>query len=158
MKGLYLALSVEDFSLLIQYVFYVTIILICFVLIGMFKKKDKNRLTLKEVRSLCCKAKAFAEKIRVKKIGTHVIASPQLSKLASMVTEPTWLALRIVEEKRDIDFNGIVFGLDVLASQISEKSLDSFMPADEFEDFMREITNKLDVVIGSLDEIARKRF
>lgn len=152
-----LALSVDDFTLLISYAFYALIIFVALALIGVFKKKEKRLLSPKTVKARCEAAATFAEELIAHKKGHLMMATTKLAKLSSMISEAEWLALRLVEDKKDIDFDGIAKTLDTLATDVNNKSTESFISTRELNECLEETHKKLKSVIGSLDALISHR-
>ena len=86
-----------------------------------------------------------------------MMATTKLAKLSSMISEAEWLALRLVEDKKDIDFDGIAKTLDTLATDVNNKSTESFISTRELNECLEETHKKLKSVIGSLDALISHR-
>ena len=152
-----LATSVDDFTLLISYAFYALIIFVSLILIGVFKKKEKRLLSPKTVKARCEAAETFAEELIAHKKGHLMMATTKLAKLSSMISEAEWVALRLVEDKKDIAFDGVAKTLDSLATDVNNKSTESFISSKELNECLEETREKLKGVVESLDALISHR-
>ncbi len=152
-----LALSVDDFAILISYAFYAIVIFVGLALIGIYKKKDKRLLTPETVKNRCQRAEKFATELLEHKAGLLMLPTAKLAKLSSMIAEAEWLALRLVEDKRDIAFDGISKTLDALANDVSNKSGESIISVKELNDCLTKTRKKLNEIILKLETLISHR-
>ena len=81
----------------------------------------------------------------------------KVAKLRSLAEEAMWNALRLVDERKDMVFEGVANGLDAIANLLSELSDDAFADAEETERYVREALEKTQKIIGQVDDIIAAR-
>ena len=81
----------------------------------------------------------------------------KVAKLRSLAEEAMWNALRLVDERKDMVFEGVASGLDAIANLLSELSDDAFADAEETERYVRVALEKTQKIIGQVDDIIAAR-
>lgn len=143
-----LLISVE---LILEYAVYLFVIVVSLVVLGILKRRNRRALNGQSVKTACEKAKRYAEKLlSAKKV--RVLASARLAKLSSYVAEAEWLATQIVEETKNIAFEGISSTLDGLANALSLRSEDTFLEEHELASCVRDALKTLDELIAKLEK------
>ena len=146
-----------DLTVLIAYAFYAIVIFVGLALIGVFKKREKRLLTAETVKKRCGAAAKFATQLIEHKAGVLMLPTARLARLSSMISDAEWLALRLVEEKKDIVFDGIAKDLDSLATEVSNKSAEPFISAKELTDCLEKARKKLNATVNKLETLIAHR-
>ncbi len=149
-----LAISADALGLLLRYAFWLTVIFLGLLLIGIVKRKDKKNLTVEALKNAVERSKNFAER-QLNKKG-KLAYSARLMKLSSAVSSAEWLALRIVEEKKEIAFEGISKELDRLATDISARASDSFIHKTEFEACLQNSLQRIGQALETINALLVK--
>ena len=145
------------FRLAIQYGWY--ILLIVAGLLLLVKRKSRKNLTPSAVRQSCLTLKKKLEVVLDErdKSRNGLFNQAKVAKLRSLAEEAMWNALRLVDERKDMVFEGVASGLDAIANLLSELSDDAFADAEETERYVREALEKTQKIIGQVDDIIAAR-
>ena len=128
-----LLMSSEGIRLCLEYGLCLLIIVAALIAIGFLKRKTKKEMRAETVKKSCLKAIRYAETM----LGdgghksTHMLlGSTKLAHLSAHIADAAWYAFQIVHAKKDIVFEGIANGLDVLSSDLATESENGYVPAN----------------------------
>ena len=153
-NGLLLGLSAKGAKLLLAYGTCAVIILVALIVMGFMKRNTKRQMRPESVKKACLKAKQYAEKALVQNSGAQkFLGATKLHKLSVLVAEAAWLSYQILENKKDILFDGIASNLDDLATVLSKESEQGYLPEEEYEKSIKDVITSLDDTIKHLDKI-----
>ena len=146
------------FRLAIQYGWYILLI-VAGLLLAFVKRKSRKNLTPSAVRQSCLPLKKKLEVVLDErdKSRNGLFNQAKVAKLRSLAEEAMWNALRLVDERKDMVFEGVASGLDAIANLLSELSDDAFADAEETERYVREALEKTQKIIGQVDDIIAAR-
>ncbi len=142
---------------LIKYGICFAVIVVGLIFIALLRRKDRKILTEKALYNGCLKARELAEKLLDKKTEKLLTPSGRLMKLSSAVSDVEWIAVRLVEEKKDISIEGIANELDGIANEVSFTAKDSFVRADEYEKCVRAALTRLNATLEKIEELRKRR-
>ena len=149
-------ITIQHLGLLLEYFVCFVIIVISLLALGFLRRRTKKEMCAETVRKSCEKAKAYAEAIfdDVKHKGTYILlGSTKLGHLSGLISDACWYAYQIVHSQRDIIFEGSATSLDTLASEISIESDDGYIPAGEYQAYLKKTIVELESIIQKLDAI-----
>ncbi len=153
-SGLLLSLSATTAKLLLAYGTCVVIILAALIFMGFMKRHTKRQMRPVSVKKACVKAKKYAEESLEQHSGAKkLLGATKLHRLSVLVAEAAWLSYQIVENKRDILFDGIAGGLDGLATSLEKESAQGYLPEEEYESTIKGAIALLDGTIEKLDKM-----
>ncbi len=154
MNVLLLGLSADAAKLVLAYGVCTAIILAALIVMGLMKRQTKRQMRPVSVKKACIRAKKFAEESLEQNENTKkFLAAPRLHRLSVLVSDAAWLAFQIVENKRDILFDGIANGLDGLATSLATESEQGYLPEEEYEQGVKAAIASLDSTIAKLDKM-----
>ena len=154
MNGLILAISGESAKLLLAYGACAAIILVALIAMGFLKRNTKRQMRPVSVKKACLRAKKYAEEAIAQTSGAKkLLGATKLHKLSILVSEAAWLSYQIVENKRDILFDGIAGGLDGLATSLAKDSEQGYLPEEEYEASLKSAIDSLSGTIEKLDKM-----
>ena len=147
------------FRLAIQYGWYILLIVAGLLLLAFVKRKSRKNLTPSAARQSCLTLKKKLEDVLDErdKSRNGLFNQAKVAKLRSLAEEAMWNALRLVDERKDMVFEGVASGLDAIANLLSELSDDAFADAEETERYVREALEKTQKIIGQVDDIIAAR-
>ena len=147
------------FRLAIQYGWYILLIVAGLLLLAFVKRKSRKNLTPSAGRESCLTLKKKLEVVLDErdKSRNGLFNQAKVAKLRSLAEEAMWNALRLVDERKDMVFEGVASGLDAIANLLSELSDDAFADAEETERYVREALEKTQKIIGQVDDIIAAR-
>ncbi len=147
----------EVIRICLEYALCFVIVVASIFCIALFKRRTKREMRAERVKESCIKAKKLAEEMVSdgKNKGTYMLlASTKLSHLSSLVADAAWYAYQIVNGKRNILYEGIATGLDVLATEISTASEDGYIPVKDYRACVEKAVNVLDATIAKIDSMS----
>lgn len=149
----------NGFRLAIQYGWYILLIVAGLLLLAFVKRKSKKNLTPSAVKQSCLLLKKKLEAVLCEKDKNRngLFNQAKVAKLRSLAEEAMWNALRLVDERKDMAFEGVASGLDGIANLLSELSDDAFADAEETERYVREALERTQKIIGQIDDIVSAR-
>ena len=154
MRSLVLALSGENARLLLAYGACVAIIFAALIVMAFMKRNTKRQMRPVSVKKACAKAKKYAEEsLSQNKSTKKLLGATKLLRLSVLVSDAAWLAYQIVENKRDILFDGIAGGLDGLATSLAKESEQGYLPEEEYEANLKSAIDSLNGTIEKLDKM-----
>ena len=139
----------NGFRLAIQYGWYILLIVAGLLLLAFVKRKSKKNLTPSAVKQSCLLLKKKLEAVLCEKDKNRNGLFNQAKVM--------WNALRLVDERKDMAFEGVASGLDGIANLLSELSDDAFADAEETERYVREALERSQKIIGQIDNIISAR-
>ena len=154
-----LLMSSEGIRLCLEYGLCLLIIVAALIAIGFLKRKTKKEMRAETVKKSCLKAIRYAEAMLGdgEHKSTHMLlGSTKLAHLSAHIADAAWYAFQIVHAKKDIVFEGIANGLDVLSSDIATESENGYVPANEYEAYVKKAIAELQAVVAKLDTIIVK--
>lgn len=154
MCDLLLALSGENARLLLAYGACAAIIFAALIAMAFMKRQTKRQMRPVTVKKACVKAKKYAEEsLSQNKNATKLLGATKLLRLSVLVSDGAWLAYQIVENKRDILFDGIAGSLDGLATSLARDSEQGYLPDEEYEASVKAAIESLNATIAKLDKM-----
>lgn len=154
MNGTLLAISTQTAKLILAYGICAAIILGALIVMGFMKRNTKRQMRPITVKKACEKAKKYAQAALVQgNAAQKLLGATKLHHLSALVSNAAWLAYQIVENKRDILFDGIAGSLDSLATSISKDSEQGYLPDEEYEESLKVAIETLDATIAKLDKM-----
>lgn len=146
-------------SLFVRYAWYLTIILIGLFLLALMKRKSRKELTPETVRQNCIALKKRLESAisEETKSGKGKLGQAKMIKLRSTAEEAMWSALRLVNEGKELVFDGVAEKLDGVADILSDAAENMFAEGAETEKAIREALDSVNGIIVRLDEIIQSR-
>lgn len=154
-----LLITTEGLKLCLEYGLCLILLLGTLVAFGFLNRKTKKEMRAETVKKSCLKAVKYAEEILgdVKHKGTYMLlGSTKLAHLSAFIADSSWYAFQIVYAKKDIVFEGIANALDVLASEISTASENGYLPAGEYEAYVKKAIAELTATVEKLDTLILK--
>ena len=148
--GRLLLASSLGWGTLIKYGVCIAVIAIGLICIGLLRRKDRKILTEKSLLNACRKAQELAEKLLNKKNEKLLTPSGKLMKLSSVISDAEWIAVRLVEEKKDISIEGI-------ANEVSFVAKDSFVKAEEYKNCVLNALARLNGTLEQIEELRKTR-
>ena len=155
--GRLLLASSLGWGTLIKYGVCIAVIAIGLICIGLLRRKDRKILTEKSLLNACRKAQELAEKLLNKKNEKLLTPSGKLMKLSSVISDAEWIAVRLVEEKKDISIEGIANDLDGIANEVSFVAKDSFVKAEEYKNCVLNALARLNGTLEQIEELRKTR-
>ena len=155
-----LLMKPETIQLLLQYGFYVLVIVVALIVIGCIKRNKKASMKPEAVKSACEKAVSYVDALleeNEKRAPSAVIASTKLAKLTVMVEEAAWLGYQIVETKKDIVMEGIAGSLDKVATSLDKETEDGYVKSAHYLSALTEAKGVLAGVVEKLNVIIAER-
>ncbi len=154
MNGTLLALSAQAAKLILSYGICAAIILGALIVMGFMKRNTKRQMRPVSVKKACEKAKKYAQTALAQgNTAQKLLGATKLHHLSVLVANAAWLAYQIVENKRDILFDGIAGGLDGLATSLSKDSEQGYLPEEEYKGSIKTAIETLDATIAKLDKM-----
>ena len=154
-----LLMSSEGIRLCLEYGLCLIIIIVALIVIGFLKRKTKKEMRAETVKKSCLKAIHYAEAMLGdgERKGTHMLlGSTKLAHLSSYIADAAWYAFQIVHAKKDIVFEGIANGLDILSSDLAIEAENGYIPANEYEAWVKKAIAELQSTVAKLDTIIVK--
>lgn len=154
-----LLMSSEGIRLCLEYGLCLLIIVVALIAIGFLKRKTKKEMRAETVKASCLKAIKYAQSVLDdgEHKGTHMLlGSTKLAHLSAYIADAAWYAFQIVQAKKDIVFEGIASGLDTLASELATESENGYIPANEYEAWVKKAIAELQAAVAKLDTIIVK--
>lgn len=148
--------------LLIRYGWYLLIIFLGLLFLGLLKRRSRRSLTAEAVRRNCLLLKKRLEEMlsgesKGRRGSRAAFGQAKLIKLRSAAEEAVWSATRMVGEGKELVFDGIAESLDELASLLSGAAEDAFADRAEIEAVLRSAAEKLNGVIRQIDAVIESR-
>ena len=141
-----------DWTALIKYGVFVIIILLSLILIAVVRRAIKKEASLTKTKRKAIKALEYAKKIlNYTNKKDLLIASTKLATLATLISEATWNATRVVEEKKDVALESILNSLNSISSLIGDYSEEAFYTKNEYVNNVSRAVNVLETVISDID-------
>lgn len=154
MNAYLLALSDNTAKLLLAYGVCAGIILCALIVMACLKRHTKRQMRPVSVKKACVKAKKYAEVALAQgDAAQRLLGATKLHRLSVMVSHAAWLSYQIVENKRDILFDGIAGGLDGLATSLAKDSEQGYLPDEEYEGSLKSAIESLSSTIVKLDKM-----
>lgn len=154
-----LLMSSEGIRLCLEYALCLLIIVAALIAIAFMKRKTKKEMRAETVKESCVKALKYAESILGdgEHKNTHILlGSTKLAHLSAHIADAAWYAFQIVQAKKDIVFEGIANGLDTLASELATESENGYIPAGEYETYVKKAIKELTSTVEKLDTLILK--
>lgn len=146
-----------SWTVLIQYGVLVVIILVSLILIAVVKRALKNEASIKRTKTKTQKALDFAKAIKDKNSKKDlIIAATRLAKLAGIISDASWNAVRVSEEKKAVALDGIVSGLDSLATYVSTFAEQAFYTRKEYDEKISVTIQSLEGIIVNIDQFIKE--
>lgn len=148
--------------LAIQYGWYLLLIVAGILLLALVKRRAKRTLTPETVKQNCLSLKKRLEDTLKEeekdKIGRNgMFSQAKLMKLCSAAEEAMWSATRLVEERKDLVFDGVVGKLDEIANLLADCADNAFAEREESEKSVRAALQKTEAVLVQIEEIIKTR-
>ncbi|MBE5747322.1 MAG: hypothetical protein E7352_04020 [Clostridiales bacterium] len=154
MSAYLLAVSDNTAKLLLAYGVCGGIILVALVAMGFLNRRTKRQMRPISVKKACMKAKKYAEEsLAMGDNAQKLLGATRLHRLSALVSNAAWLSYQIVENKRDIVFDGIASGLDGLATSLAKDSEQGYLPDEELETSLKAAIDSLNSTIAKIDKI-----
>lgn len=154
MRALLLGVSAETAKLLLAYGVCAVIIFAALMAMALLKRHTKRQMRPIAVKKACVKAKKYAEKsLFQNQKAAKFLGASKLLHISMLVSDAAWLAYQIVENKRDILFDGIAGGLDGLATTLAKESEQGYLTEEEYEAEVKAAIAGLDAQIAKLDKM-----
>ncbi len=146
-------------QLAIQYGWYLIVIIAGLLLLAFVRKKSKKTLTPEAVRQNCAALKKRLEDMlsEERKSKNGIFNQAKMMKLCSSAEEAMWSASRLVDERKDLVFDGVAGNLDGVANLLSEASANTFAENAETAAHVREALEQVERIIVQIDEIISSR-
>ncbi len=151
-----LLMAQETILLLLEYAVCLLLVLLSLLGFVCVRRKTNKEMNAWTVKKHCLKARETAVEMLDdnKHKGTYVLlAASKLVHLSSEVSEAAWYAYQIVSVKKDILYEGIADGLDVLATEISNASQDGYIQFGKYKACVEKTIRELDVALAKLNEL-----
>lgn len=84
-----------------------------------------------------------------------MFSQTKLMKLRSMAEESMWSAARLVEERKDLVFDGVVSNLDEIANLLADCADNAFAEREENEKNVRAALKKTEGVLAQIEAIIK---
>lgn len=139
--------------LVVEYLFYLLVIAGGIFFLALFKKKTSRGLTYETVRKKCEKLKNLLEETLVpqgKKKRKSAGNPARMAILRSAAEEAMWSASRLVDERKDLLFDGIADSLDKIADLLASEE-NAFAGEEEAEKVVKEALDATEAVLRKIE-------
>ena len=139
--------------LAVQYLFYFLIIILGIVFLTLFRRRVSRGLTCAAVKEKCLTLKKLLEETldsSGRKKKKSVKNPARMAILRSAAEEAMWSASRLVDERRNLLFDGITENLDQIANLFAAAE-GTFASEEETEKIVREALEKTEAVLAKID-------
>ena len=149
-------------QLAIQYGWYLILIVAGILLLALVRRRAKKNLTPEAVKQNCISLQkrledTLKEDEKEKSGRSGMFSQTKLMKLRSMAEESMWSAARLVEERKDLVFDGVVSSLDEIANLLADCADNAFAEREENEKIVRAALNKTEGVLAQIEAIIKQR-
>lgn len=156
---LYRAFLSEEFgTLAVRYLWYFLLIGLGIFFLALVRRKTSRGLTKGRVKEKCLLLRKLLEETleaEGRKIGKSAghkasVNPARMAKLRGAAEEAMWTASRLVDERRDLVFDGIAGSLNEIADLLAEAE-SAFADGSETEKSLREALRATDSVVEKID-------
>lgn len=130
------------------------VIIVSLIVLSIVKRAIHKEASLKKVKTKCEKAKSYAEKLLEKVTKADLlVATTQLARLSSLVSETEWNLACIVEDKKDVVLEGLATRLDGIATALSLKSEEAIYSEEEYVECIQSALEGISSVLETVTSI-----